>query len=93
MLCGSLPCISLLFLTYSTNDRPGAFAEYEYDLVWRIPDQLSLEQASSITVNGLTAAQTIFGRRPQARRWPGQRPHIWLEHFPWLIFGTGDSSG
>lgn len=47
------------------NDRPGAFAEYvaiDYDLVWAVPEQLSLEQAASISMCGLTAAQGIFGR-------------------------------
>ncbi|KAI0379066.1 chaperonin 10-like protein [Hypomontagnella monticulosa] len=49
----------------SINDRPGAFAEFvaiPYDLVWRVPDSLSLEQASSISLNGITAVQTLFGR-------------------------------
>ncbi|KAI0837973.1 GroES-like protein [Hypoxylon sp. FL0890] len=49
----------------STNDRPGAFAEYitiDHDLVWSIPDQLSLEQAASVSMCGLTAAQGVFGR-------------------------------
>ncbi|KAI1417277.1 GroES-like protein [Hypoxylon sp. FL1857] len=38
----------------STNDRPGAFAD--------VPGQLSLEQAASISMCGLTAAQGVFGR-------------------------------
>ncbi|KAI1141112.1 GroES-like protein [Hypoxylon sp. FL0543] len=49
----------------SKNDRPGAFAEYvtiDHDLVWNVPDQLSLEQASSISMCGLTAAQAVWGR-------------------------------
>ncbi|KAG5661838.1 hypothetical protein KAF25_004077 [Fusarium avenaceum] len=49
----------------SVNDRPGAFAEYitiSYDLVWAVPEGLSLEEASTISMCGLTAAQAIYGR-------------------------------
>ncbi|KAF4954527.1 hypothetical protein FGADI_5208 [Fusarium gaditjirri] len=49
----------------SVNDRPGAFAEYivvPYDLVWNVPDNLTLEEASTISMCGLTAAQALFGR-------------------------------
>ncbi|KAM0281760.1 hypothetical protein ACHAO9_010603 [Fusarium lateritium] len=49
----------------SVNDRPGAFVEYitiPYDLVWTVPEDLSLEEASTISMCGLTAAQTIYGR-------------------------------
>lgn len=47
------------------NDRPGAFAEFiavPYDLVWKIPDNLTFEEASTISMCGLTAAQALFGR-------------------------------
>ncbi|KAL7798849.1 GroES-like protein [Trichoderma afarasin] len=49
----------------STNDRPGAFAEYitaPYDLLWSVPDSMSLEAASAISMCGLTAAQGVFPR-------------------------------
>ncbi|KAI1092822.1 GroES-like protein [Rostrohypoxylon terebratum] len=49
----------------STNERPGAFAEYvtvPWDLVWHVPPHLSLEQAASTSMCGLTAAQAVFGR-------------------------------
>ncbi|KAF5570158.1 ToxD-like protein [Fusarium phyllophilum] len=49
----------------SVNDRPGAFAEFivvPYDLVWKIPDNLTFEEASAISMCGLTAAQALFGR-------------------------------
>lgn len=55
----------LINLASSVNDRPGAFAEYiavPYDLVWNVPDGLTLEEASSISMCGLTAAQALFGR-------------------------------
>ncbi|KAH7186246.1 chaperonin 10-like protein [Fusarium flagelliforme] len=49
----------------SVNDRPGAFAKYiviPYDLVWAIPEAVSLEEASTISMCGLTAAQALFVR-------------------------------
>ncbi|KAF1988939.1 hypothetical protein K402DRAFT_461382 [Aulographum hederae CBS 113979] len=49
----------------SVNERPGAFAELlvcDWDLVWRVPDQMDLEQAASISLCGLTAAQALFYR-------------------------------
>ncbi|KAF5565374.1 ToxD-like protein [Fusarium napiforme] len=49
----------------SVNDRPGAFAEFivvPYDLVWKIPDSLTFEEASTISMCSLTAAQALFGR-------------------------------
>ncbi|KAF5667086.1 ToxD-like protein [Fusarium heterosporum] len=49
----------------SVNDRPGAFAEYitvPYELVWAVPEGTSLEEAATISMCGLTAAQAICGR-------------------------------
>ncbi|KAF5013089.1 hypothetical protein FDECE_916 [Fusarium decemcellulare] len=49
----------------SVNDRPGTFAEYivaPYDLTWAVPSGLSLEEASTISMCGLTAAQGLFTR-------------------------------
>ncbi len=49
----------------SGNDRPGAFAEYlviEEDLVWRVPDSVSDEDAATINLCGLTAAQGLYYR-------------------------------
>jgi NADPH:quinone reductase-like Zn-dependent oxidoreductase len=49
----------------SVNNRPGAFAEYlvvPYDLVWLVPDDMSLNEAATISLCGLTAAQALFGR-------------------------------
>ncbi|SPO04180.1 related to toxD gene [Cephalotrichum gorgonifer] len=49
----------------SANDRPGAFAEYvvtPYDLLWELPGDLSFEEASTISMCGLTAAQGLFPR-------------------------------
>jgi NADPH:quinone reductase-like Zn-dependent oxidoreductase len=48
----------------SVNDRPGAFAEYlvcPWDLVWHIND-LSFEEAATISLCALTAAQALYLR-------------------------------
>ncbi|KAG8165516.1 hypothetical protein KVR01_004068 [Diaporthe batatas] len=49
----------------SVNDRPGAFAEYVVcpaDLVWRVPGNVSYEQAAAVSLCALTAAQGLFFR-------------------------------
>lgn len=49
----------------SVNERPGAFAEYvavEYDLTWSVPETMSFEEAASVSLCGLTAAQGLFYR-------------------------------
>ncbi|KAJ5770263.1 uncharacterized protein N7511_002314 [Penicillium nucicola] len=49
----------------STNERPGAYAEYvltDYDLTWRVADSVPLENAATISMCGITAAQGLFYR-------------------------------
>lgn len=49
----------------SINGRPGAFAEYVVcpaDLLWKVPDSMSLEDAATVSLCSLTAAQAIFHR-------------------------------
>ena len=49
----------------SANPRPGAFAEYlvcPVDLVWRVPDSFTLEEAAAVSLCALTAAQAVFYR-------------------------------
>ncbi|KAL2670159.1 hypothetical protein Neosp_015040 [[Neocosmospora] mangrovei] len=49
----------------SVNERPGAFAQYvcvEWDLVWHVPEGMTFEEAASISLCGLTAAQGVFSR-------------------------------
>ena len=49
----------------SVNDRPGAFAEYlvcPWDLLFAIPESVSFEQAATISLCGLTAAQVVYYR-------------------------------
>jgi NADPH:quinone reductase-like Zn-dependent oxidoreductase len=49
----------------SVNERPGAFAEYvtvPWDLVWRVPASISMEEAAGVSLVALTAAQGIWYR-------------------------------
>ncbi len=49
----------------SANDRPGAFAEYlicPWDLVWRVGEEMRLQEAAAVSLCGLTAAQALFYR-------------------------------
>jgi len=49
----------------SSNDRPGAFAEYlvcPADLLWKIPSSVSFEEAATVSLCALTAAQALFYR-------------------------------
>ncbi|MCJ1232870.1 hypothetical protein MMC14_000824 [Varicellaria rhodocarpa] len=49
----------------SVNDRPGAFTEFltvPSDLVWRVPDEMAFEEAATIFLCSLTAAQCLFYR-------------------------------
>jgi NADPH:quinone reductase-like Zn-dependent oxidoreductase len=49
----------------SVNERPGAFAEYlicPVNLLWKVPESLSFEEAATISLCALTAAQALFYR-------------------------------
>ncbi|KAL3440516.1 chaperonin 10-like protein [Aspergillus insuetus] len=49
----------------SVNRLPGAFAQYvvtPYDLLWSIPSTLSYEEACTVSMCALTAAQALFPR-------------------------------
>ncbi|KAH8599228.1 chaperonin 10-like protein [Bisporella sp. PMI_857] len=49
----------------SSNDRPGAFAEYlicPADLLWEISGPVSFAQAATVSLCALTAAQALFYR-------------------------------
>ncbi|EXF85360.1 hypothetical protein CFIO01_02574 [Colletotrichum fioriniae PJ7] len=49
----------------SVNYRPGAFAEYvviDHDLTWNIPIGMSFQEAATVSLCGLTAAQGVFSR-------------------------------
>lgn len=60
----------------SANVRPGAAAEYivcPWDLVWHVKQDMRLQDASTISLCGLTAAQALFFRMglPAPFPWPG----------------------
>ena len=49
----------------SSNDRPGAFADFlvcPADLLWEIPSSVSFEEAATVSLCALTAAQGLFYR-------------------------------
>ena len=49
----------------SMNDRPGAFAEFlrcPWDLVWKVGEEMRLQEAAAVSLCGLTAAQALFFR-------------------------------
>lgn len=49
----------------SVNPRPGAFAEYltiPWDLVWKVPESMKMEEAAGVSLVSLTAAQGMWYR-------------------------------
>ena len=67
-----------LAVACSANPLSGAFAEYitcPRDLVWRIPDSMSFEEAATVSLCGLTAAQSLFYRLnlPAPFKWQGSK--------------------
>ncbi|KAF2026106.1 GroES-like protein [Setomelanomma holmii] len=70
----------------SVNDRPGAFAEYlivPWDLVWRIPDSISVDQAASVSLVALTAAQGVYYRMGLNAPFEYDREAVLKEHPQW----------
>ncbi|KAF2433522.1 GroES-like protein [Tothia fuscella] len=62
----------------SVNDRPGAFAEFAvspWDLIWKVPDSWTHDEAAAVNLCGLTAAQAVFPRLglPSLFSWEGQK--------------------
>jgi NADPH:quinone reductase-like Zn-dependent oxidoreductase len=60
----------------SVNDRPGAFAEFAvcpWDLVWQVPDSVTLDEAAAVSLCSLTAAQAIFYRLRLKAPFPSTR--------------------
>ncbi|MCJ1369157.1 hypothetical protein MMC20_000366 [Loxospora ochrophaea] len=60
----------------SMNERPGAFANYlvcPWDLLWKVGDEMRLQEAAAINLCGLTAAQALFFRMDL------EAPFRWLE--------------
>jgi NADPH:quinone reductase-like Zn-dependent oxidoreductase len=70
----------------SVNSRPGAFAEYAtvpWDLVWRVPASISLEEAAGVSLVALTAAQGIWYRMGLTAPFPYDREAVLKENPKW----------
>ncbi|KAK5695564.1 hypothetical protein LTR17_024581 [Elasticomyces elasticus] len=77
----------------STNPRPGAFAEFlvvPWDLVWKVPEGVGIEEAAGVSLVALTAAQAVWYclglRAPVAYDREGK----WAEHPDWRAFQSRD---
>ena len=70
----------------SVNDRPGTFAELvvaPWDLVWRIPKPVTVEQAAGVSLVALTAAQAIWYRMGLRAPFAYDRDQVFQEHPDW----------
>lgn len=67
----------------SVNDQTGAFAEYltvSWDLVWRIPASISVDEAAGVSLVALTAAQRIWYRMGLTVPFPYDREAVLKEN-------------
>jgi len=70
----------------SANERPGAFADYAlvpWDLVWKVPDRVGLEEASGVSLVALTAAQGVWYRLGLRAPFEFNRDAVLAEHPEW----------
>ncbi|KAK4687532.1 hypothetical protein P7C73_g2576, partial [Tremellales sp. Uapishka_1] len=70
-------------------DTKGAFAEYlrvESDLTWKVPESISMEQASTFGVAWVTACQALL--HSQKQKFPPAK----VEGNPWFLIYGGSSS-
>lgn len=94
----------------SVNERPGAFAEYlivPWDLVWRISDTVTTEEAAGVSLVALTAAQSVWYRLGLEAPFAYDKDSVEKEHPEWsksraetepdvmnfLIYGASTSVG
>lgn len=94
----------------SVNDRPGAFAQYlvvSWDLVWRVPDSVTIEEAAGVSLVALTAAQSIWYRLGLESPFEYDKDAVHQEHPTWprvqsnegqrivnfLVYGASTSVG
>ncbi|KAL1795191.1 hypothetical protein ACET3X_007007 [Alternaria dauci] len=67
----------------SVNERPGAFAEFvvvPWDLVWKVPKSVTVDQAAGVSLVALTAAQAIWYRLGMEAPFPYDREQVFQEH-------------
>ncbi|KAI4688966.1 hypothetical protein J4E81_007683 [Alternaria sp. BMP 2799] len=70
----------------SVNDRPGAFAELvvaQWDLVWKTPKPVTVEQGAGVSLVALTAAQAIWYRLGLRAPFAFDRDQVFQEHPDW----------
>ena len=79
----------------SVNERPGAFAEYlviDWDLVFLIPDSLSFEAASGVSLVALTAAQGLWYRMGLDAPFAYDKKSVVAEHPEWKSHHAEDAN-
>ncbi|KAB2106976.1 hypothetical protein AG0111_0g5499 [Alternaria gaisen] len=70
----------------SVNERPGAFTEFvvvPWDLVWKVPKSVTLEQAAGVSLVALTSAQAIWYRLGMEAPFVYDREQVFQEHPEW----------
>lgn len=76
----------------SVNERPGAFAEFarvEWDLVCKVPENVSLEEACGVNLVALTAAQGLWYRLGLPAPFSYDRAGVLEEHPAWTWISEG----
>lgn len=79
----------------SVNERPGTFAEYlvvPWDLVWKLPDHVSLEQAAGVSLCALTAAQAVWYRLGLNAPFVYDESSVLIEHPEWIFDRQHDTA-
>jgi NADPH:quinone reductase-like Zn-dependent oxidoreductase len=78
----------------SINDRPGAFAEYltvPWDLVYRVPNSVSDDEAAGVSLVALTAAQGMWYRMGLRAPFTDDRAAVLQENPTWQQIASGSS--
>jgi NADPH:quinone reductase-like Zn-dependent oxidoreductase len=80
----------------SVNERPGAFAEYltvPWDLVWCIPNSVSVDESAGVSLVALTAAQGMWYRLGLTAPFPFDRSAVLEENSEFPESATGGGEG
>ncbi|KPI45014.1 uncharacterized protein AB675_2285 [Cyphellophora attinorum] len=83
----------------SVNERPGAFAEHvisPWDLLWKVPDDMGLDGAATVSLCALTAAQALFYRMGLPPPWDESKSRSTLSTLEpqyFLVYGASTSVG
>ncbi|KAK5706878.1 putative secondary metabolism biosynthetic enzyme [Elasticomyces elasticus] len=79
----------------STNPRPGAFAEFlvvPWDLIWKFPDSVGVEEAAGVSLVALTAAQGVYYCLGLPAPFFYDREVKWAEHPEWRGFQSREKA-